>query len=45
MSKNGILLMFLAAVICCGICFGGDSSFSQMPVEEVTVFKDGHAFG
>lgn len=44
MGKNGILLVFLAIVLCCGFCFGGGSSFSQMPVEEVTVFKDGHAF-
>lgn len=37
-------LLFLSAVIFCGVCFGGEGSFSQMPVEEVTIFKDGHAF-
>ena len=43
MKKNRMLLMCLAAVFCCGVCLG-ESSFKEMPVEEITVFKDGHAF-
>lgn len=42
MSKIRVLFVLLSAFF--GVCFGGNSVFSQMPVEEVTVFKDGHAF-
>lgn len=49
MSKNGILLVFLAAVICCGVCFGGDSDGDndmlwKPKVKSVAVFKNGLGF-
>lgn len=42
MRKIGMLVVLLA--VFSGVSFGGDGVFSQMPVKEVTVFKDGHAF-
>ncbi|MBW8016355.1 MAG: DUF4139 domain-containing protein [Planctomycetes bacterium] len=49
MSKNGMLLVFLAAIFCCGICIGGDGDGGndmcwEPKVKSVAVFKNGLGF-
>ena len=37
-------LLFLALAVCASPAVAQENTLSKMPVREVTVFKDGHAF-